>query len=346
MPSHLMLPLSYLNYFDGGKTHISEQIGSVIDEILAPDVDPTRLPSLIERVIIFSQRSIDHLEYPEVLLPCAVALIRKGKFQAARDYIVLARTIYNDRRDTFREAIAYWMQWFTEHELDEHVYARNCLTEAINALQGLIDENKVFIAHQSKNEMEEEYRRELNIWYQKRIDEIRFDLSVSPYEMFTWLNPFSDLASKLSPWSEHLRKKIAGYLLTKEYWKIRPHLKEMRQTAESRNDFEELPEIYTFTAIVAYQIDELVTAQLDLNKAVEFFPHRRHKQAVARWIKGITFWKQDAISKAIREWSRVASDFKQLYTEAQQKNDGFKMDWYREKLRLIETVIARDISAR
>ena len=51
-------------------------------------------------------------------------------------------------------------------------------------------------------------------------------------------------------------------------------------------------------------------------------------------------------AKAIFQWNRVVKDFKQLCLEAQHKDHVFKVDWYNEKLRLIESAIAREIANR
>jgi hypothetical protein len=343
--------LAWLNQYDAAATHIVSAGGIHLKSTV--ETQPLELPfsAHIENYLDEEQSQIDPLERPEARLYLvrgkyaladhwqkidlaeaaenenAVLPDTKQLLLDARENIAEAISAYAD--DDHRRAIVHFISGLVEWKVSQHYLAFIQWRKAHDLFSSLRQ------YHLMNNHIAEAD------WYQKRLADVSMALCGTIEEAYSWLNLFRDEAQLVTGPVLDLKKMISAKFTAFEHAGIDGMISELQKLGNGIPDYQERAEIYAFCGFSLHKIGQYREAKQNLQRAEILFQNGSHKQAVTRWMKGITQWcVVSEQSGAIASWQKSIQNLAELRNGAVNSNNPAKAQWYRESAEWMRSVLS------
>ena len=147
-------------------------------------------------------------------------------------------------------------------------------------------------------------------------------------ETLSWLNQFDD--SHLSNINRSLSRQIQTKKMEKSRLEaiIRGVILQSRSSADSL----EYPEALLIAASVLFEYEDFQNANRYALVAIRQYASDEHRQAIARWMSGQTYWKIPNNNLAFAYWFQARELFNKLAQESARSGENEKAGWYRQRL--------------
>jgi tetratricopeptide (TPR) repeat protein len=329
--------LTWLNQFD--TSHLKTVAPSMLRHFRDTSVSQKTLDESMRVFVSMRANLPDPLEYPEVLLNCALAEFRHDRLERSRDYLIEALSYY--KPDEHRSAIPRWMLGCVLWVMVENVDAYANWYRARQIFQNIYDQLEKEVRDEGENGLTPEEKEALEnktTWYRDRLRELKVDMICTAEEAYTDLDAHEP--SHIGKIPNQFVELISQRIEKRKYAAAYQLMHEMLDLARNSEDFVETGEVYIECALAAYQMGNAFEALQYLRRAVAIFTPRSHHQAVARWMLGIVQWQvPPERQNALRSWEEAIENFQELQLQSDHHNQQERVGWYKQRVEVMKIAL-------
>ena len=178
-------------------------------------------------------------------------------------------------------------------------------------------------------------------WYaQKRLDLNQDMASACIQEIFSWFGAYEEghLDGETAVFSEKVFEAIA---LRKNH-EAHQLIERVLQLAEMNNDYRQTREVLVLCGTAKYMLGSTHEAIGNFSEAILKLEPKSQGQAVAYWLNGISQWRiPQLLDQGLINLKRALEQFKDLRVKADQKHLAAKVQWYDEKMKIMQSEIEK-----
>lgn len=365
--------VTWLNHFD--KSNMNDATRFLMEQFQEAGVHGNDSDQKANQAVAAAKASKNASALAEVMILIAEQRYQAVQYDLAWTGLKNAVTIYSSeqtskesRASQHRLWVARWLCGWAgwERYMNYSAYALWC--NAREDLEVLI-QNSIDI---KDSDMEK--------WYRNRRAEMDVELACRAEEVFTWLYKFPTQNVKIMYSSEkntnntlnsdensythgnvmsqmgsdlvNLRDKIVNEVKRVEqikasggesdYSVVTHCIQDILYMLPLRSDFNERAEALLECGLAMHQIQDHPAAAYCLERAISDFPPGSHQKTVVRWMLGIIMCQIDGGSiRAFNSLRKAIDEMEELRRRAGIANNKPVVDWYTNKLEILEKAMAR-----
>jgi tetratricopeptide (TPR) repeat protein len=311
----------YLNKYDPSK--IRPIVDPIVAEMKNDALSDAQLDGKIREAMEKSKYPLIPLEYAEIKLHCAVAKYSRRKYIESK--ILMDEAFPKYENDPHRRAVILWLMGINALSMEDASFAHSYWMSSRIIFEEIIKGKHFQIT-----------RPDVSSWYLERLKEINHLMAANCIqEIFTWfgLHESNHMDGQTVAFSEKIFEAIGS----RKYHEAYQLIETLIRLVEMSNDHEEIRDVYVLCGVAKYMLGATSESIKYFSEAISKLEPKSHRQSVTYWLKGTAQWRIPAQrEEAITNLNRSIDLFKDLRLKADKKHLAQVMQWYDDKLGIME----------
>jgi len=315
----------YLNKYDPSK--IRPIVDLVVVDMKNAALTDAQLDGKIRDAMEKSKYPFLPMEHAEIKLHCAVAKFSRKKYIETK--ILLDEAFPNFENDPHRRAVALWMMGLNALAMEDVSFAHSYWMSARIIFEDIVKGKRFQIT-----------RPDMLAWYRERYNEISYLMAASCIqEIYNWygIHDTGHMEGQTLAFSEKIFEAI-GFRKAHEANQL---IDMLIRLAKLENEHEQLSDVYVLCGVAKYLLGDSTVSINFFSEATSRQEPKSHRQAVTYWLMGSAQWRMnDQREKALFNMNRSIEYFKDLKLIADKKHLVSVMNWYGDKLAIMEKEVS------